>query len=152
MTLLVRDDGDAASYLDIAQALQDQGDPRTIGSDLAELYRRAVFNVVVGNRDDHLRNHGFLRGQRGWRLAPAFDVNPNHDRDEHTLALDESSRTPSIATLRKTRDFYRLTSGAASRIEREVRRAFDDWPSTARSIGISRIEVERLSAVIGGVT
>ena len=148
MTLLVRDDGDAASYLDIAQALQDHGDPRTIGSDLAELYRRAVFNVVVGNRDDHLRNHGFLRGQRGWRLAPAFDVNPNPDRDEHTLALDESSRTPCVATLRKTRDFYRLTSRAASRIEREVRRAFDDWPSTARSIGIPRIEIDRLRTVL----
>jgi serine/threonine-protein kinase HipA len=148
MTLLVRDDGEAASYLDIAQALQDHGDPRTIGSDLSELYRRAVFNVVVGNRDDHLRNHGFLRGERGWRLAPAFDMNPSPDRDEHTLALDESSRTPSVAALRETRDFYRLTSPRASRIEREVHGAFDDWENAARSIGIPRVEVARLSAVI----
>jgi len=147
-TLLLRSDGDAVSYLELAQALQDYGDPDTIVSDLAELYRRIVFNVLVGNRDDHLRNHGFLRAKRGWRIAPAFDINPNPDKDEHALALDESSSTPSIAAVRKTREFYRLSSAGAARIEKEVRAAFDDWPSMARSYGIQRREVARLETVI----
>src|SRR5262249_28745027 len=117
MTLLSRNDGDEASYVEIAQALQDHGDPETIERDLAELYRRLVFNVIVGNRDDHLRNHGVSRTSRGWRLAPAFDVNPNPDKDDHALALDEHSHSPSIAAVRKTCTLYRLSTGAAARIE-----------------------------------
>ena len=147
-TLLARDDGDAASYVEIAQALQDNGDPETIASDLAELYRRIVFNVLVGNRDDHLRNHGFLRGSGGWRLAPAFDVNPNPDRAEHALALDEFSGSPSIAAVRKTRELYRLSNADARRIEGEVRDAFEEWQLLAGSIGIPRREIQRLETVI----
>lgn len=148
MTLAAKDDGEPASYLDIAQAVQDHGDPLTIASDLAELYRRAVFNVIVGNRDDHLRNHGFLRGPGGWRLAPAFDVNPNPDKGEHALSLDESSAVPAVATVRSTRALYRLRETDADRIEGEVRGAFEDWRSVARDTGITRREVQRLDAVI----
>lgn len=148
MSLLSRSDGDPGSYVDIAQALQDNGDPETLGEDLAELYRRVVFNVLVGNRDDHLRNHGFLRGRSGWRLAPAFDVNPNPDKDEHALALDESSTLPSIEIVRATAELYRLSRSAAMLIEQEVRAAFDDWPAMAESAGIPRREIQRLSSVI----
>lgn len=148
MTLLLRNDGDAASYLEIAQALQDHGDPETISSDLAELYRRIVFNVLVGNRDDHLRNHGFLRSKHGWRIAPAFDINPNPDKDEHALALDEMSSTPSVAVVRKTHEFYRLSRIRAAQIEAEVRAAFEDWPSIARLHGIQRREIALLETVI----
>src|SRR5262249_1750808 len=88
-TMLVREDGDPASYLDVARAIQDPGDPKTIASDLVELYRRILFNVLVGNRDDHLRNHGFLRTKNGWTLSPAFDVNPDPDKTEHALTLDD---------------------------------------------------------------
>jgi serine/threonine-protein kinase HipA len=89
-----------------------------------------------------------LRGPGGFRLAPAFDVNPNPDRTEHALALDESSSVPSLASVQKTREFYRLSSRAASRIEGQVRRAFDDWPTVARSLGIARHELERLKSLI----
>lgn len=148
MTLLDRDDGETASYLDVAQALQDHGDPETLSRDLAELYRRVVFNVLVGNRDDHLRNHGFLRGAGGWRLAPAFDVNPNPDKDEHALALDASTMIPDVGAVHATCTLYRLSSAAATRIENKARRAFDDWQATARSTGIPRREVQRLASVI----
>ncbi|MNV45026.1 hypothetical protein D3C71_1368100 [compost metagenome] len=35
-----------------------------------------AFNVLVGNGDDHPRNHGFLRTDKGWRLSPAYDIAP----------------------------------------------------------------------------
>ena len=147
-TLIGREDGEAASYVEIAQAIQDHGDPARIGADLAELYRRVVFNVLVGNRDDHLRNHGFLRGPGGWHLSPAFDVNPNPDKDEHALALDDTSALPSVAAVRRTRDLYRLSSAGASRIEGQVRAAFEDWRDLAATIGIPRREIERLGTLI----
>ena len=39
-------------------------------ADLAELWRRIAFSVVVNNTDDHLRNHGFVHESGGWRLSP----------------------------------------------------------------------------------
>lgn len=42
----------------------------------AELWRRMAFNVLIGNGDDHPRNHGFLRTPEGWRLSPAYDIAP----------------------------------------------------------------------------
>lgn len=50
-------------------------------SDRHELFRRMVFNVLCGNRDDHLKNHSFLRSGDGWRLSQAFDVVPQPDMD-----------------------------------------------------------------------
>lgn len=87
-------ESEGASYLDLAMAVQDNGAAESVQSGLKELFRRAVFNVLVGNRDDHLRNHGFLRAPTGWTLAPAFDVNPNPDKDVHVLALNEADPTP----------------------------------------------------------
>ena len=46
-------------------------------ADMAALWRRIVFSILISNTDDHLRNHAFLyAGPAGWRLAPAYDVNP----------------------------------------------------------------------------
>ena len=80
MTLLTARDGssDEFDYIDIAEALAEHGDV-TIKQDLAELWRRVAFFVAIHNTDDHLRNHGFLRGRAGWTLSPVFDVNPNPD-------------------------------------------------------------------------
>ncbi len=57
-----------------------------MGADLEQMYRRVLFTILMGNRDDHLRNHGFLREGNGWRLSPAFDINPNPEKDVHALA------------------------------------------------------------------
>lgn len=68
MTLLGYQDGtshqDGANYLELAELLITQG-ART-GSDLAELWRRIVFNICISNTDDHLRNHGVLLTPQGW--------------------------------------------------------------------------------------
>src|SRR5579862_1857606 len=62
------------SYHDLADILRRFGsEPRR---DLRELFRRLGFNVLVGNDDDHLRNHAFLFDGRGWRLSPLYDVVP----------------------------------------------------------------------------
>jgi len=60
----------------------------------------------IGNRDDHLRNHGFLLTTTGWRLAPAFDLNPNTERADHVLNIDESDNRPSLATVIETSEWY----------------------------------------------
>lgn len=71
---------EGTSYLELAKFLRSRGDGPHTDADLGQLFRRVAFNVAVGNWDDHLRNHGFVLGATGWRLAPAFDVNPNIDK------------------------------------------------------------------------
>lgn len=150
MTLLQRDDGDNVSYLELAEALQLQGDAEHLAADLAQLYRRVAFSILAANRDDHLRNHGFLRGETGWRLAPAFDLNPNPDKAEHALAIDENDPRPSLATLRSTARFYRLSSSDAARIEGEVREVVSSWRSFAGSLEFTSDDTDALAGLLDG--
>ena len=97
-----------------------------IDADLEQLFRRLVFNVMVSNRDDHLRNHGFLREPPGWRLSPAFDINPNPERFEHSLALDDRASAPDLGVALSTHPFYRLDADRAACHRRQVRASVSD--------------------------
>lgn len=108
----------------------------------------AVFNVLVGNRDDHLRNHGFLRAPTGWMLAPAFDVNPNPDKDVHVLALDAADPTPDTAVLIAQHAYFRLGASAAAAIVETVRAAVRSWPEVAERLGAKGQEISLVEAVI----
>lgn len=61
------------SYMELAQLLRRLS--RRPEADMRELFHRMVFNLVIGNSDDHVKNHGVLHLEgRGWQLAPAFDL------------------------------------------------------------------------------
>ena len=149
MTLLQRRDGESgASYLDLAQAIEDFGARHHIEVDLHQLFRRVLFNVLVGNRDDHLRNHGFIREATGWRLSPAFDVNPSSTRQEHGLTLDGKSSAPEVERVVATAELYRLTTAQANDILSQLRKALADWRQVAEAHGLRGIDIARMSAVI----
>jgi len=103
MTMLGATDGeDGHCYLEIATWLaQNSAAPE---ADLHELWGRMAFSQLVGNTDDHLRNHGFLLTENGWRLSPMFDVNPNPDGGEHALDMGD---------LIGDAEYYRLTRSQA---------------------------------------
>jgi len=124
-----------------AQFLRAQGDGAHTATDLEQLFRRVAFNVAVGNRDDHLRNHGFVLGEKGWRLAPAFDVNPNIDKAEHVLNIDDADNRPSLTTVMNTAPFYGLGEERGQQIVEEVASAVDGWEDAARQAGIDRGDV-----------
>ena len=140
MTMLGHQDTDDASYLELAEFIATYGEPERIGGDLRELFTRVAFNVATANRDDHLRNHGFLRSPSGWRLAPAFDMNPSFKKDEHVLSLDLYSRKPDLELLLSTAQFYRLGTDAAGKIIDEVCKVVGDWHGHARKLGLSAQE------------
>ena len=142
MTLLRKEHSEGTSYLELAQFIRSQGDAEHVEADLAQLFRRVVFNVAVGNRDDHLRNHGFLLGKTGWRLAPAFDVNPNIDKAEHVLNLDDGDNRPSLETVLNTAEFYGITYDSARKILEEVASAVDQWESIARKEHIAAADID----------
>lgn len=142
MTLLRKEQSEGTSYLELAQFLRASGDAAYVGADLEQLFRRVAFNVAVGNRDDHLRNHGFILGTNGWRLAPAFDVNPNIDKAEHVLNIDDADNRPKLPLVLSTAAFYGLAPDRAVQIIDEVAAAVDGWQEAARRAGIARADVE----------
>lgn len=140
-TLLERQDGDkTSSYLDLVAFISDQGAAGHVDGDLAQLFRRVVFNVLIGNRDDHLRNHGFIRQTSGWRLAPAYDMNPNPYKSEHALTLDGKSAAPNLDVVRDTAEYYRLGASAATNIIDAVKTVVATWPEEATKADLHRSE------------
>jgi serine/threonine-protein kinase HipA len=140
MTMLGHRDTEDASYLELAEFLATYGETENIAHDLEELFTRVAFNVATANRDDHLRNHGFIRSPAGWRLAPAFDMNPSFKKDEHVLALDLHDRRPDMEVVLSTAGFYRLERSHAKNIVVEVSTAVGEWRTRARKLGLSRPE------------
>lgn len=145
MTLLRKKESEGTSYLDLAQFIRAQGGASHADSDLKQLFRRVAFNVAVGNRDDHLRNHGFLLTKTGWRLAPAFDVNPNIDKADHVLNIDDSDNRPGLETVLETAAFYDVSDVAAHAIVDEVVTVVSGWRESARRAHISRADIELMA-------
>lgn len=146
MTLLRKEQSEGSSYLELAQIIRTRGAKSTVTNDLEQLFRRVSFNVATSNKDDHLRNHGFILGPDGWRLAPAFDVNPIPDKYEHVLNIDDCDNRPSMASVLATSDWYGLDSGRAEQIVDEVVKAVKFWPQVARMSGIGAAEIELMSS------
>lgn len=142
MTLLRKTQSEGTSYLELAQFIRAQGDAEHADADLEQLFRRVAFNIAVGNRDDHLRNHGFVLGKTGWRLAPAFDVNPNIDKAEHVLNIDDVDNRPSLDTVLSTAAFYGLDDVQARRIANDVVMVVDRWQDVARRMLISSADID----------
>jgi serine/threonine-protein kinase HipA len=140
MTLSSRRDGDEGGYLDIAMAIRDLGDPGHIGADQQQLFRRLVFNVLTANRDDHLRNHGFLRTSMGWRISPAFDVNPDPTKYEHALAVTDGIHEGDLDLVTETADLYAVKK--PDEVIGEVRQALTGWRKVAKDAGIARDEID----------
>jgi serine/threonine-protein kinase HipA len=145
MTMLGARDGEQGSYLEIAQAIEEQSPHAS--EDLRELWRRIVLTVLISNTDDHLRNHGFLRmSSAGWSLAPVFDLNPDPEGEAKQLetAIDELSTLASIHTALEVADLFGLSQREARIVLGEVLDATEPWREIAASSGVSAGEIERL--------
>lgn len=151
MTQLEFTDGQTgASYLDLAEFICDHGAQGHIKTDLEQLFRRVLFNIRIGNRDDHLRNHGFVRTATGWRLAPAYDVNPNPYKDAHALTLDGISQEPDVEIALAQADLYQLTTNQAKAILAEVDSSVKEWRQEAARSGLGDVEIGMMQRVIAG--
>lgn len=146
MNLLGYQDGDGAktgaSYLDLVDLIERIGANPT--EDLEELWRRIVFNVLIHNTDDHLRNHGFLLTPQGWRLSPAYDLNPQPWQGGLALNIDEDNNACDLDLVRSVGKYFRLSSRQQEVIIQGLTKAVGQWESKAISQGIPRAEIERM--------
>ncbi len=127
-SLLQANRDDERAYSEMAERIiATCSDPK---HDLAELWRRIVFNLLITNVDDHLHNHGFLHvGHGQWRLAPAFDLNPFPDKDQElkTWLTEETGPVSSIKEVVRVAGQFWLEREQALEILRQVCRAVENW-------------------------
>lgn len=144
MTQLGYYDGDyEASYLELAQFLTEKG--ANTKADLAQLWRRIVFNIAVSNTDDHLRNHGFLSTPTGWRLSQTYDINPVTPANGLSLNISDIDNSLDFELAMEVAEFFQLGIKDAKSIRDEVLSAVSSWAEEAKSIGLSRREQEEMS-------
>jgi len=149
LTLLSCDEMESPnkSYGDLAQAVRRYCHPRVIRENNRELFERLVFNILVNNDDDHLRNHGFLWDPRlpGWRLSPLYDVMPraslSPERRLH-LGVGPQGRIATLDNAFGGREMFTLSAEAAGesiakiwRIVREWKVYFEEYQVPAEQIG-----------------
>jgi serine/threonine-protein kinase HipA len=117
--------------------------------DKAELFRRMIFNILVNNNDDHMRNHGFLgTGRGGWRLSPLYDVVPGHSRGESyhlALRVGQQGSLASFANARTSAQDFGLSQQEAKDLIDSIAAKTRNWSADFKTHGVDDDEIERLS-------
>lgn len=147
LTALGASDGEQRSYLELMDLLrQDGAEP---AADSAQIWRRMVFNILISSTDDHLRNHGYLRTPRGWRLSPAYDLNPMPTDVKpriHALTLDEVNDEASLGTALAVARAFGVSRPQAEAIVAEVAAAVSDWRRVAAAHGLTSAQIDRMDS------
>jgi serine/threonine-protein kinase HipA len=151
LTLLALHEQDSpdASYAAIADALSEYGARGSIASDRTELFARMVFNILVSNDDDHLRNHAFLLEPHvGWRLSPLYDVVPRpqvaQERMLH-LAVGPRGRLATLDNAFEGAGRFGLSSPDAARIIDRIARVVRGWRTTFERLRIPAALCDQLA-------
>jgi serine/threonine-protein kinase HipA len=148
MSMLGASDNESRSYLEFVDALRRYGaSPK---QDMHELWRRIVFNILISNTDDHLRNHAFLyTGPDGWRLAPAYDLNPVPTDIKPrilTTAIDLDDGSASLDLAMSVVGYFELDEDKARVIAAEVGKAVTTWREEAARLGLTQAEIDRMAS------
>ncbi|MES2984703.1 MAG: HipA domain-containing protein [Pseudomonadota bacterium] len=147
MSMLAAQDNEQHSYLEIVDALRQHGvQPE---EDARQLWRRIVFNILISNTDDHLRNHGFLYRAAGWQLSPAYDLNPTPTDIKSrylSLAVDEVDTAASLPLALEVAPQFGLKPEEARAIAAEVGRAVSIWRDRAAVLGLTAKEIARMES------
>lgn len=148
MSMLGAKDNETHSYLEIVDAIRQHG--AGIDADLEGLWRRIVFYVLISNTDDHLRNLGVLYvGSEGWRLAPAYDLNPvpveTKPRVLSTnITLEDGTASLDLAF--EVADYFKLSAKRARAIVAEVGKVVSRWHKEATELGIGEKDREGMAS------
>ncbi len=141
-------DNEPHSYLEFVDILRQFG--AAPKEDMRALWRRIVFNILISNTDDHLRNHGFLwTGPAGWRLSPAYDLNPVPTDIKPGIlmtSIDWEDGTASLKLALEVAPYFELRSGEARSVADDVGQAVATWRKEANRLGLTGQEIDRMAS------
>lgn len=138
----------AWSYLEFVETLRRaSAQPKR---DAHELFKRACFNALISNTDDHPRNHALVAMAGDWALSPAYDLTPTPhvslERRDLAMVVGNAGRWANAQNLESQAPRFLLTASEAksliSDLEAKVR---DAWYRTARSVGVTERDCEAVS-------
>lgn len=148
LSLLDAADGEHRSYVEIFDALRQIGSQ--VAADGPQLWRRLAFNILASNFDDHLRNHAILYDGAGWRMTPAYDLNPvpAHIKSrELTTAINiDGDPTASIELAIEAAPEFLLKESDARRIAGDMARVVATWRDVAAHFDIRSGEIDRMTS------
>lgn len=152
LTLLACDEMDSPqkNYTDIAIAMRHHLATTVLATDIQELYARMIFNILVSNDDDHLRNHAFLWDPAlpGWRLSPLYDVMPRaslaHERYLH-LGVGPEGRLATLDNAYAARAAFGLKAEEVIPIVSRVYQVVREWKTHFESFGVSVEQMGRIA-------
>ncbi|MCJ2044953.1 HipA domain-containing protein [Methylobacterium sp. J-078] len=135
---------DSGSYPELARFLHFYGAQH--GSDRRELFRRMAFNVLCGNRDDHLKNHAFLRRDGAWRLSPAYDIVPQPDMDpQQAIGVGRSGSYPTIGNCLTRAPDFDLSQDEARDLVATLAARMRSWRQDFAADGVDEATIRRLA-------
>jgi serine/threonine-protein kinase HipA len=135
------------SYEQAALTIRDLG----LGMDVVEQQvRRAIFNVVARNQDDHVKNISFLMDRSGtWRLSPAYDVAYSYNPSgawtrDHQMSLAGKRNDFTHDDLMAFASNVGVKAVRAKRAIEEVAEAVDRWRALAEEAGVDPSDMSRI--------
>lgn len=135
-TLLKADGFYFVGYRDLADVIRRVcSDPI---EDLLRLFKQLLFNVMIGNTDDHLKNFCMIYDGDGWKLSPAFDLVPNIGlNSEHVLQIGHSTVVENRAVLiQEAKHFGVKRQAAAEQIIAAMHEVVSGWEKVFYRFGV----------------
>lgn len=117
--------------------------------DIDALFRQMVFNMAVGNTDDHLKNFCMLRTEKGLHLSPAYDLVPNiNNSREHQLSFPHGSGSRPIGRnlIHKIGDIQKASNPEL--IINNVIQSVSKWETVFRHYGVPEQDIQKLRSGI----
>lgn len=129
------------SYKDIFDVLRIHSFQPEV--DLPAMYRQMVFNALIGNTDDHLKNFMMLHDDAGYFLSPAYDLLPDTaERREHVLYFELDHYFPGLSGLENIgKKFGIRTPG---KVAEAVAKTVSNWKAEYIAFGVPPENITRL--------
>lgn len=136
------------SYLKLADEVRRRSSRPA--QDLAELFRRMVFNALISNTDDHPRNHALIAPGRHWELSPAYDLTPNplvsQEKRDLAMTAGRFNRYANRVNLVSEHARFKLARDEASAVVDSIQAVVRSrWRALLKQHRVSDLDCERIA-------
>ena len=135
-----------ASYLDMTGFIRRHA--KDADRDNIQLFRRMMFNILIGNNDDHARNHSFFWDGSHYHLTPAYDICPmlrSGLTASQAMIVGKQGRLSTLKNALSESGLFGITKEKAAAIKEElVDRIETQWPDACNYSGLTRLQSEML--------
>jgi serine/threonine-protein kinase HipA len=139
--------GDRYGYPELAQLLRRrgvvEGDLHT--TQMRELFRRMVFNILLDNTDDHEKNHALrMTDAQQYELSPAYDVLPSGQAlGFQQMRVGDEEADSTLANALSMSRMFALDRAAALKEVKAVVRVVDTWREHFKACGVTRGDIDQ---------